>query len=509
MKPNGIIEELEEVQRVDSLLDAQRIWMEDGSLQVEKYADAAEKSPEERSQWLEELRTDPLAKGLVISSDGRHSALIVELVPDPLRAAERGPEIAEFVRETLRQNGFKRDKQHMVGLVASVSEVMVQTNKNIYEIFPIVCAVLLATVFLLFRAFWPVAITFVVSFVSVIWTFGFAILLDRQVSILTAMVPAVMLIVATSDVIHLCSAYLLELGRWAHEKRCRVAKRFRSGGRLPADLVDHLHRLSFAFVRADTHFSATGTGSRIRCGYGAVSGGYPHTDPSDAPARTEGLAKRPPYRSGFAWPMAETGAMAGFTSSSFSDCFFAAVIALAVAGSLQLEIETDLSKRMGEDNRLRQDERYYSAHFAGSNFLDVFVESPKSKGLLDTDTFRKIVEFQEDIEDLPRSRTGFLAGRSDGAHRPSIEPGRTSSTFRRLEPSACCRNTFFCSKWREAKTWERLIDPEKKTLRLAARLSGTAFRSTYTTGETIRALGKERFGNGVQAEPNGIVYLMG
>ncbi len=502
------IERLEEVQRVDSLLDAQRITFKNGELHVETYAETAQKRPDLQDALLKELAEDPLAEGLVISRDGKHAAMIVELVPDSNRPAERGPEIAEFVSETLGNAGFERENLHLVGLVASVSEVMVQTNKNIYEIFPIVCLVLLATVFLLFRALWPVAITFIVSFVSVVWTFGFAILLDRQVSILTAMVPAVMLIVATSDVIHLCSAYLLELGRG----RSKTEAITRSGSEVGAaclltSLTTFIGFLSLSFVPTPI-FRTLG----LVLGFGVGMALFLAV--TLTPLLLTLLPKPKGWRKGgykvqdLLGRVLKSACWLALEHPRATVGFFVVVIVFSIVGSLRVEIETDLSKRMSEDSRLRQDERYFTKHFAGENFLDVFLESAEPKGLLDTDAFRRIVEFQDRIEALPEVDRVFslvdLVERIDTKINPETPPREADEWSRPL-----LSQYLLLFEMAGGEDLDRLIDPEKKTMRLAARLSGSAFRASYATGEKIRAIGRENLGPALEAEPNGIVYLMG
>jgi len=150
---------------------------------------------------------------LVISNNGECVGVIVELEPDDQRAAERGPLVVDEVLGIFKQAGFESAKLHRVGLIATLSEVMVQTYFNLTRLFPYVCIVLLVVLYVMFNRFWPVFITLLVALIAVIWTIGFAVLLDRNINIFVAITPVVILIVTTSDVIHLCSAYMLELGQ--------------------------------------------------------------------------------------------------------------------------------------------------------------------------------------------------------------------------------------------------------------------------------------------------------
>ena len=207
------IKEIPDVGRVDSIINAQHTFARDDTLYVERYADQVIERPVQLSEVHASLMADDMLTGLVISSDGDHVAVIVELEPDDGRAVERGPLVVDEALEIFKQAGFESANLHRVGLIATLSEVMLQTRFNISRLFPFVCIVLLIVLYVMFHRFWPVFITLVVALIAVIWTIGFAVLLDRNINIFIAMAPVVILIVTTSDVIHLCSAYMLELGR--------------------------------------------------------------------------------------------------------------------------------------------------------------------------------------------------------------------------------------------------------------------------------------------------------
>ena len=46
----------------------------------------------------------------------------------------------------------------------------------------------------------------------------------------------------------------------------------------------------------------------------------------------------------------------------------------SILGLTGLVIETDFNKRLDENNWVRIDEKYYNEHFAGANFLEIFLD---------------------------------------------------------------------------------------------------------------------------------------
>ena len=100
-----------------------------------------------------------------------------------------------------------------------MSEMFRLTKKMCWS-FPFTALILIITVLILFRQLWPPVLAAIAAAIGVVWTMGVSVLIDPQISIMHSIAPMVMLIVASSDVIHLCSAYMLELG---HGKSRREA----------------------------------------------------------------------------------------------------------------------------------------------------------------------------------------------------------------------------------------------------------------------------------------------
>jgi predicted RND superfamily exporter protein len=167
----GVIEkikEIPEVGRVDSILNAQHTFAVDDTLYVKQYADEVIDQPDRISRVHASIKADEMLSGLLISSDGDQVAVIVELEPDEKRAVERGPAVVSDVLELFTKAGFESENLHRVGLVATLSEIMVQTRYNITRLFPFVCIVLLIVLYVMFHRFWPVFITLVVALMAVI-----------------------------------------------------------------------------------------------------------------------------------------------------------------------------------------------------------------------------------------------------------------------------------------------------------------------------------------------------
>ncbi|MDP6934892.1 MAG: hypothetical protein QGG40_18370, partial [Myxococcota bacterium] len=90
------IEAHPQVQQVHSILDA--VWIqsdETGMLRVQPYTELADEIGVEQARTA--LADDPAFRDVLISADGRHAAVIVELTVDSSRSGEQTPALLEEI----------------------------------------------------------------------------------------------------------------------------------------------------------------------------------------------------------------------------------------------------------------------------------------------------------------------------------------------------------------------------------------------------------------------------
>ena len=498
-----------EVGRVDSVLDARRISGDGETLKVTAYAEEALAHPARSRELLAELVRDPFARGQVVSLDGKAGAAIVELKWDDTRPAERGPVIISEIERIFTEEGFAGDNLHRIGVMAVLSEIVDQTNFNLSRLFPFVLIILLLVVWVMFRRLWPVLITGGVGAIAVAWTMAFSIALDRNISILAAMVPAVVLIVSFSDVIHLCSAYLLELSRGKPKDRAildsgaDVGKAciftslttfagFVSLSLIPAPVFRHLGlvmgfgvgvALLLAMTLAPIMFSIMRQPKPWR---------------TDAKRSTQALLD---------WFLAAVERIA--TGRPWSTvAVFAVLLAVSIAGLTQLEIDTDFTKRLDEENRVRQDEKYFEDNFGGSLTIEFYVDAPDKGGLLEPERYAAISRFIDEMEQMPEiDRAASIVEVLDRVHREMAPPELRGRPPHSRELLAQYLLLFEMSS--EGYDLDRLIDFDRQTMRILASIPGKAVRESYETGRKAFALAGPVQAAGVEVEPTGGIYLIG
>ena len=473
-----------------------------------KYADEVIDQPDRLSDVHASLMADDMLTGLVVSNDGDHIAVIVELEPDDRRAVERGPLVVDEVLGIFKQAGFESANLHRVGLIATISEVMVQTHFNLTRLFPYVCIVLLIVLYVMFQRFWPVFITLVVALIAVVWTIGFAVLLDRNISIFVAMAPVVILIVTTSDVIHLCSAYMLELGRGKTKEAAIYSSGHDVGTAcLMTSATTFVGFVSMSMVPVPA-FKQMG----LVLGFGvAVALVLAMTltpilfwlmkQPApwnDKVSRSQRLLTR----------LLSTIQKVVLRKPIIIVCIFAIGLGVSFWGLFYLTIETDFSKRLDENNSIRVDEKFYNREFAGSNFVDVFISTPEPEGLLDPEVFTRVIAFQKTLEQMPEVDSVVSVVDLVETIDRELNAGQSFQSQGALTRQLLAQYLLLF-EMSGGEDLDRLVTYEYQTMRMAVRLSDTRVRFSFDFGNRVKQNARDVFGDKAEVHATGLTYLMG
>lgn len=498
---------LKEVRRVSSLLDAGTLRDDGTDLTYPKFADEARAHPERAAALTQAMAADPMWARTVISADGRHTALIVEILPDESRKAEAETELVAAIHAALAQAGYPPEAVHVGGTSAVTAEMFNQVYKNLTRVFPLVVVVLFGVGFLMFRQVWPVVITMLVAFIAVIWTSGFALLLDPKVNLFMSIVPIIILVISFSDVIHLCSAYLLELGTGKSKTEAILA----TGGDVGAaclftSVTTFIGFASLAFVP-----------SPVMRQFGLVLGfGVAATllialtlvpvifalmaepprpkratlERSDLTAKFLGLAER--VSLGRPWTVLLTSLL---------------VLAVSAAGLRGLTVDASMLTRLSENNPVRRDAAYFGEHFAGTATLSIFVEAQGGDDLLAPANLRAVAAFQDRVKALPEvNQAVSIVDLIRATHKAMREPDDTAELPGARDVTS---GYLMLADLAGQGGFERSLSPDKRTLQIVLRLGVSSFRDTFALGEAVRRLGGELLPENVTAEPAGLLFFMG
>ena len=503
------IRAMDDVSRVESVLDAARIHGADGVVRVTNYADEARASPKSAVSLLDELRADPLYRDLVVSADGRFGAVVVELPVDDSRPVESEPLIVAGILEIMEEEGFPAQDLHRAGVVSLVSEMMHQAILNITRIFPATAAILLLVVWIMFRRLWPALITSGVGAISVLWTMGFSVLLDKNINIMVALVPAVMLIVAFSDVIHLCSAYLLESAQ-TEDRDEAILRAGTDVGRacFYTSLTTFAGFVALSFVPAPV-FRTMG----LVLGFGVAMALL--LAMTIAPILFSMMPRPKPWRRGRSRILGALDSLLhGIEVLTLQRprlviAAFTVLLAVSIAGTLRVNIDTSFQDRLSEDNPVSRDTRWFEERFSGAATLELYVDAPEGRDLLDPEVLGSLATYQDALLALPGVDRAFslvdVIRRVHGAMDPGAIPGEIPDDRHRIADYM-----LLLEMSGEDVGLDRIVDFDRRTARVILRVDqGLAMRATQRLGLGAEDMAAGTVTPGTSVEATGAFFLVG
>ena len=503
------LEDMPDIANVDSILDAARMSGDGKVLKQVDYADEARKRPGERMQIAKDLGADPLAGELFVARDGKAHSVLVEFTVDEERSGERLPEIVADIRAAVADAGYAPEQIHLGGFSAAVAETMIQMQYHVSTLFPFVAVILLVTVWLLFRRLWPAAVTMAVSLMAVTWTVGFVVFLEGTVHALLTITPPVILLVAFSDVVHLCSAYLTALGQGMDKERAIRAAGVEVGKACFLTSATTLVGFaSFSIVpqpamRLSAIALAFGVTVALLLALTLV------------PILLS-MFKQPKALRGGATAVVQTGldrllASAQRLSTTWPrsvTVVFALLGVLAVMGATGFTFDVDFDKRFDDENQLTVDAEWFEDNFLGTNTLEVYVRAPEGSDLLDPERFRAVAAYQEALTKLPGvGSTTSLVDLMSEVHLQMAPAQATEDPLPDSRKALAQYLLLFETSGGEGL--DRIVDFNREEMLIGGRLNHGGARATAVEGVAARDLAPQYLGDLAEVEVTGLVFLLG
>jgi len=165
------------------------------------------KSVDLRSEWTMAKFTTMLApvelfKRNLISDDHRTTIITLVLGYDADKAT-----VIDAVEKLILENG-KSLRLYQIG-IPLVSEALAQySQQDFLRLTPITIVIIAILLVILFRSFHCLFLPLACVLLSMVWTFGYMALSGVSVTMLTIIVPVLLIAVGTAYCLHICSEYL-------------------------------------------------------------------------------------------------------------------------------------------------------------------------------------------------------------------------------------------------------------------------------------------------------------
>ncbi|ACL03385.1 efflux RND transporter permease subunit [Desulfatibacillum aliphaticivorans] len=496
------------VVKVDSIISAQHIESVGDDLIIEDYADLMEEHPERLQEVVLTLINDPITKDWLLSRDAGTVLVVVEFASED-QGLEKAPQMFHGVMDAFEKQGFGVENFHRGGLMAVFSYIYEESLFSVRTILPFSALILLFFVYLMFRRLWPVCITLAITFLSIIWTMGLAVRLYGHLNIFTTMVPTLVLITCFGDVVHLCSAYLLELAKGLDKNEAIL----RSGEEVGVACAYTSGTTFLGFASMTLVPSPVFKQVGLLMGFGVAAALF--TALTLVPIFFSIIPRPKEWRKG------SVSKVQGLLDGALDACFlvstrysrsvvfaFFVLMAVSVYGLTQVHFETQFSKRFSKDHPLQTSLRYFEEKFPGVIPLNIYVETDEAEGLLNPETFAEIAGFEIWIENL--EPVNNVVSVVDLVRKLYREINPEMAAEHPLPPTReGLAQLLLLFEMQGGRDLERFINYEHTSMVLKARLADNGVIAASETGRAIAREGKARFGDSLTVDPLGLDFLLG
>jgi hypothetical protein len=223
------IRRVELVQRVDSLSSANIVHAlpfdklraghtdDEGGIEVQPLLDDRLDSDDAIEQVRTRALGDPLIRGDLVSNDGRVTAVVVTFDEDRIDDVRAG--VIEKVHAII-------DPRLPPGMTAyyngslEISETYNRvTIENTRTLLPPLIALTVLAIYAMFRSWRRTAVIVVSMLVSVVWTMGLFVTMGFTYNVLASMLPALVMILAIADDVHIVQHFGHELRETGSRER--------------------------------------------------------------------------------------------------------------------------------------------------------------------------------------------------------------------------------------------------------------------------------------------------
>jgi len=216
------LEKLPHVIASSSLFDAKNLKNIDDTIHIKPYLEDIPRDATEADAIKADALRNPLARGNLISADGRTIAInltLQHLPADP----EFDRLMTARIEETIAPLREHLESVYQVGAGALRADLTSKLRADQQVFLPLSVLVLMLTLVIGLRRATAAMMPLVTAGLSVVWTLGLMALVGIPVNIMTSIVPALVIIIGSTEDIHLLAEYSAGI-RSGLERRAAIGR---------------------------------------------------------------------------------------------------------------------------------------------------------------------------------------------------------------------------------------------------------------------------------------------
>ncbi|RIJ41620.1 efflux RND transporter permease subunit [Pontibacter oryzae] len=327
--------------------------------------------------------------GTLFSEDATAISLFVQTTDN--LSKEASDTLITALNQKLEQLDLK---EHHVAGKALAQSVFVEKMKIELAIF--MSASIVLVIFFLwitFRTAWGVLVPLVVVLLSVVWGMGVMGLFNKPIDLMTVLLPTIMFVVGMSDVIHIMSRYVTEIGN-GMEKLPALKITLKEVG-MATLLTSFTTAVGFLTLLTTAIVPIRNFGL-----YTAISIGLAFILAFTVLPAILLLIKKPnPVRArrvSLSWPiLLRTMLRYVLVHPKAILASSAAVILISLLGISQIKVDTTLLEDLGDDDPIIQDFNYFEQKFSGVRPFEMHLIAADGHTMYDLEVLEEISKIEE------------------------------------------------------------------------------------------------------------------
>jgi len=210
-KINQIVSRLSKfdfVQRIESLYSAQHIWVDDDNVMSAPFLGSVPKSEDKASDILEKAYENPFVAQNLLSEDGETMAINIYL-DDISLEDKQDTLVTNSIESVLQYYEPDFEEIYQIGLPYVRHTLEEQVIDDQMVLIPQSLLVLIIVLIVILRNLNGGLIPLITSLTSIVWILGLMAALGIPLTLVTAIVPMLLIIIGSTEDVHLVSEYLL------------------------------------------------------------------------------------------------------------------------------------------------------------------------------------------------------------------------------------------------------------------------------------------------------------
>ncbi len=216
------LQSMPEIETVVSIATAKRVKVVDDEIRFSRYLDVPPNTRADAEAVLADILANPLISGSLVAPDGQATVMLASLVSEPIGDVSDA-EIVRRIDKLLQPLESVADQVFQLGEPYVRGRVFEKIRHDQTHVVPLAMGVLLLVLAIGFRRWKSAIIPAVTAAISIVWTVGLMAATGVPLTIMTSIIPVLLIIIGSTEDIHLLSDYL-HLSRAGVKKRPAIGR---------------------------------------------------------------------------------------------------------------------------------------------------------------------------------------------------------------------------------------------------------------------------------------------